>query len=128
MILFYSAYLAVRRAMLEDRRPRSRPPMPLWRLVAGEVAHLVGRIARSQAVRVVAVAAGAVLAAEVGLSTQTPGPTLESTWRRGTAGAAAAILVVGCCALFPVARSTPERSSEPSETAMPRRRGDGRSR
>ena len=93
MILFFSAYRAVRRAMAEDQRRPVDPPLPLWRLLAGEIAVLARRVGSWRVVSVTLVVVGAVLAVEVALSDTTPGPTLVAPWRWLVAVSVAAVAV-----------------------------------
>ena len=110
MILFHAAYRAVRRAAASARRRDSRRPVPLTRLVWGEFAHLIRRLAASITVPVAILTAGVGAAVEVGLSSTTPGPVLEASWRRGSAGLTVAILL-SCWALYVSRSASPPSTS-----------------
>lgn len=107
MILFFSAYLAVRRAMAKDQRRPLHPPLPLWRLLAGEIAVLARRVGSWRVASVTLLVAAAVLVVEVALTDTTPGPTLATPWRWIVA-AAAAFVVLCCWAVVHALRSTRE--------------------
>lgn len=109
MILFYSAYLAVRRAMAKDQRQPLHSPLPLWRLLAGEIVVLARRVGTWRVLSVALLAGTAVLAIEVVLSDSTPGPALATPWR-WIVGAAAAGLVLCCWAVLHALRSTRDQA------------------
>ncbi len=81
MLLFGAAYLGVRRAMEKDQRRGPRSPVPLWRLLLGEIGLLARRIGRWRLWSVLAVVFACFLGVEVALSTETPGPALADAWR-----------------------------------------------
>lgn len=114
MILFYSAYLTVRRAMAKDQRRPLNPPLPFWRLLAGEIAVLARRVGSWRVVSVTLLVATAVLAVEVALSDSTPGPTLATPWRWIVALAVAGAALC-CWAVLHALRSTREQARERDE-------------
>ena len=81
MLYFFTAYRAVRRAMTEDQGRPARSPIPLWRLLVGEIALLGRRVGRWRVTALALLVAGSVLAVEVALSETTPGPALAAPWR-----------------------------------------------
>ena len=105
MLYFFVAIrAAVRRAMTEDQRRQSRSPIPLWRLLAGEVALLAARVGRWRVTAVALLVGAAVLVVEVGLSEATPGPALATPWRWVVA-AVASLLAVSVWAVVHALRS-----------------------
>lgn len=86
MYLFVSAYRAVQRAMTQDQRRETTSPVPLWRLLIGEVGLLAKRVGTWRVTAVLAVVAACVLSVEVALSDTTPGPALAAPWRWAVAG------------------------------------------
>ncbi len=111
MILFFSAYVAVRRAMAKDQRRPLNPPLPLWRLLAGEIAVLARRVGSWRVVSVTLLVAAAVLAVEVALSDTTRGPTLATPWRWIVAAAAAGLALCSWAVVHAL-RSTHEQAAE----------------
>ena len=93
MVYVFAAYRAIRRAMAEDQGRTPRSPIPLWRLLLGEIALLARRVGRWRVWAVALVVAVAVLSVEVSLSEATPGPALATPWRWIVAAALSAVAV-----------------------------------
>ena len=98
MYLFVAAYRAVQRAMTQDQNRQPASPVPLWRLLIGEVALLARRFGTWRVTAVLALVAVSVLAAEVALSDTTPGPALAAPWRWFVAG----VVTILCLAVWAV--------------------------
>lgn len=94
-MLFGAAYLGARRAMERDQQRPMPSPLPLWRLVLGEIGLMARRIGRWKVWSVTAVVFVCFLAVEVLLSSSTPGPALAEAWRWLVAGLLSAVSL--CC-------------------------------
>lgn len=91
MLLFGAAYMGVRRAMAKDQRRPIPCTVPLWRLLAEEIALMARRIGRWKIWSILAVIFLCYLAVEVALSSATPGPALTNIWRWLLAGVLSAL-------------------------------------
>lgn len=85
--IFTSALASARKAMRRHQHLPSSARLPMWRLLAGEVAYVV-RLAGSKRDIVVAVVVAVLVT--VGLSPATPGPVATPSLRMVIAAAAAA--------------------------------------
>lgn len=105
MLYFFAAYRAVRRALERDQRLSPCRRVPLWRLLAEEIALLARRVGRWRVTAVGLVVGACVLAVEVALSEATPGPAIAVPWRWLVA-AVASLVAVGTWAAVHALRSS----------------------
>lgn len=105
MIYFFAAYRAMRRALAEDQHRPPRSPVPLWRLVLGEIALLAARVGRWRVTAVAMLVGVAVLLVEVALSDATPGPALAAPWRWVLAVAVSSLAVAAWAVVHAVRSS-----------------------
>ncbi len=104
MLLFGAAYLGVRRAMAKDQRRPLPCPLPLWRLLAEEIALMARRIGRWKIWSILGVIFSCYLAVEVALSSATPGPAIAEVWRWAVAAALTAVTLCAWAVLYAARR------------------------
>jgi type VI protein secretion system component VasK len=93
-MIFAAAVIGVRMAMIKDQARTVPCNEPLWKLLLGEVGVLVRRVGRWRVWSVLFVALVISIAAQVALSSQTPGPVLQSAWRWVLAGVMTVVVLV----------------------------------
>lgn len=90
--IFTSGMAGARQAMRRHQRVPPRPPIPLWKLVLGEIAYLLRQLRQPRRTIPAVVAATAIV---IGLSPWTPGPVAAPALLILLAGVAAALGVWG---------------------------------
>ena len=109
MLFFVVAYRSARRAMAEDQCRFAYADVPTWRLLLEEVALLARRVGRWKVTAAALTVGISVLAVEVALSEDTPGPALAAPARWVAAVAASLVSLAAWSVVHAVRRS---RTSE----------------